>query len=148
MRLKSSSSDNCHLSKVRATTMRMDALITVSEMTILASQAYSPKGHGYWFHMRYNSEGIPMNIEYLLVFVWLLNVIIKPKSKPQWVPSASTKYHPPPVTFVYEGGLWWKIKSNKHFEEFSEAARFWEFEFLDLLLLSLYLVKKSSIPLR
>ncbi len=48
-----------YLSQVRTTTMRMDAFITVSEMTILASQAYSPKGQGYWFHMRYNSEGIP-----------------------------------------------------------------------------------------
>lgn len=50
---------NIDLSQVRATTMRMDAFITVSEMTILASQAYSPKGQGYWFHIRYNSEGIP-----------------------------------------------------------------------------------------
>ena len=48
-----------YLSQVRTTTMRMDAFITVSEMTILASQAYSPKGQGYWCHMRYNSEGIP-----------------------------------------------------------------------------------------
>ena len=48
-----------YLSQVRATTIRMDALITVSEMTILASQAYSPKGQGYWFHIRYSSEGMP-----------------------------------------------------------------------------------------
>ena len=50
---------NIDLSQVRATTMRMDAFIKVSEMTILASQAYSPKGQGYCLHMRNNSEGIP-----------------------------------------------------------------------------------------
>ena len=40
--------------------MSMDAFITVSEMTILASQAMSPKGQGYCFHMKYNSEGMPL----------------------------------------------------------------------------------------
>ena len=55
-----------HLSQVRATTMRMDAFITVSEMTILASHAKSPKGQGYCFHIRYNSDGMPvMDKEYM-----------------------------------------------------------------------------------
>ena len=47
---------------MRDTTVRMDAFMTVSEMTILASQAFSPKGQGYCFHIRYNSEGIPVSI--------------------------------------------------------------------------------------
>ena len=48
-----------NLSNEKATIVRIEAFMTVSVIMILASQAISPKGQGYCFHIRYNSLGIP-----------------------------------------------------------------------------------------